>query len=58
MFCVLVLDFSKINENIDFFLMEFATFNECTDDLLRGGITPDQSSNSNIMTLVRFVSNT
>ncbi|KAL5236169.1 hypothetical protein ACI65C_003579 [Semiaphis heraclei] len=48
-------DFSQINGIFDFFLFDFLTFNDCTDDLLRGGITPDQSPDPNILSLTDFI---
>ncbi|XP_022181617.1 uncharacterized protein LOC111041616 [Myzus persicae] len=47
-------DFSKMNSIMDFYLIEFHTFNKCTPDLLRGGITPLESSNSYIYSLNNF----
>ncbi|KAL5236164.1 hypothetical protein ACI65C_003574 [Semiaphis heraclei] len=49
------LDFTQINEMFDFFLMEFDTLNECCETLLRGGITPYESSDPNILSLTDFI---
>jgi len=58
MFCVLGFDFSIMNDFLDFYVIEFATFNECTDEFLHGGVTPFDSDNPDAMTLVILVSNT
>ncbi|KAL5236161.1 hypothetical protein ACI65C_003571 [Semiaphis heraclei] len=47
-------DFPKINGIVDFYLIEFITFNECCIDLLRLGITPYTSTIPSIMTLEKF----
>ncbi|KAL4092445.1 hypothetical protein QTP88_026946 [Uroleucon formosanum] len=47
-------DFGKMNQFIDFYLIEFTTFNECVDQLLYGGITPIDSADGNILTLNKF----
>jgi len=57
-FCVIGFTFTELNGFIDFYLFEFATFNECGKDFLYSGITPYDSADPNSMTLVRFVSNT
>ncbi|XP_022181620.1 uncharacterized protein LOC111041620 [Myzus persicae] len=48
------MDFSRINLIMDFYLIGFSYFNECSDDLLRSGITPMDSANPDVMTLNRF----
>jgi len=58
MFCVKGFDFSKINLIMDNYLITFHGFNDCIEELLNGGTTPMDSKDSNINTLVRFVSNT
>jgi len=58
MFSVLDFDFPKINDIMDFYIIELASFNDCSNDLLHGGITPIDSPNPNVMTLVRIESNT
>jgi len=56
MSCVLGFDFSKLNGIVSFYLVEFLTFNTCAREFFRGGITPFESTYSNIWTLVRFES--
>lgn len=51
-FFVLDMDLSDMNTIMDFYLIEFLNFNDCSKDLLHGGITPMDSSNSDIVTLV------
>jgi len=58
MFYVLDFDFSKINEIMDFYIIEFASFDTCSKNLLHGGITPMDSSDPNVLSFVRFVSKT
>jgi len=58
MFCVLGFDFDMMNDVLDFYVIEFATFNKCSDIFLHGGVTPLTATNPDIMTLVRLVSNT
>ncbi|XP_022166301.1 uncharacterized protein LOC111030896 [Myzus persicae] len=48
------MDLSDMNTIMDFYLIEFLNFNDCSKDLLHGGITPMDSSNSDIVTLNRF----
>jgi len=57
MFFVKGFDFSKINLIMDYYLITFHDFNECTENLLNGGTTPLDSNDPYINTLVRFVSN-
>jgi hypothetical protein len=57
MFYVKGFNFSKLNDIMDFYLITFCHFNDCFDELLYGGTTPLNSDNSDIKTLVRFVSN-
>jgi len=52
------IDFGEINEVMDFYIIGFDKFNECNAALLNGGITPMDSKDTNINTLVRFVLNT
>ncbi|XP_060875913.1 uncharacterized protein LOC132949153 [Metopolophium dirhodum] len=47
-------DFCKMNEVLDFYVIEFATFNECCDVFLHGGITPMESKDPAVMTLTKF----
>jgi len=47
-----------MNDVLDLYVIQFATFNECCDEFLRGGITPIDSTDPAVMTLVRLVSNT
>jgi len=47
-----------MNGVLDFYVIEFGTFNECSDEFLHGGITPLHSTDPAVMTLVRLVSNT
>jgi len=56
MFCVIGFDFSKINLIMDYYLITFHGFNDCTKTLLNGGTTPLDSNDPKINTLVRFVS--
>ncbi|XP_016658069.2 uncharacterized protein LOC100569502 [Acyrthosiphon pisum] len=49
-------DFCKMNDVLDFYVIEFATFNICSEKFLHGGITPLQtnSTNPDDMTLNTF----
>ncbi|KAL4107209.1 hypothetical protein QTP88_017592 [Uroleucon formosanum] len=47
-------DFVKLNDVLDFYLIEFTTFNECVEELLQGGITPIDSLDKGILTLNKF----
>ncbi|KAL4107219.1 hypothetical protein QTP88_017602 [Uroleucon formosanum] len=47
-------DFVKMNDVLDFYLIEFTTFNECVNELLQGGITPIDSLDKGILTLNKF----
>ena len=57
-FAYLGFDFCKMNDVLDFYVIEFATFNECCDEFLHSGVTPLDSTDPAVMTLVRLVSNT
>jgi len=57
MFYVKGFDFSKLNDIMDFYLITFNYFNDCSGELYNGGTTPLHSDNPIINTLVRFVSN-
>jgi len=58
MICVKGFDFGTLNNVLDYYVVGFEEFNECTDNLIYGGVTPTDSPDTNINTLVRFVSNT
>lgn len=58
MICVKGFDFGMLNDVLDYYVVGFEEFNECTDNLLNGGVTPMDSPDPNINTLVKFVSNT
>lgn len=47
-------DFSKINLIMDYYLITFHGFNDCTEKLLNGGTTPMDSNDPNINTLNKF----
>ncbi|XP_060875914.1 uncharacterized protein LOC132949158 [Metopolophium dirhodum] len=47
-------DFCRMNDVLDFYVIEFATFNECSDDFLHGGVTPIDSLDPAVMTLNKF----
>ncbi|CAI6361428.1 unnamed protein product [Macrosiphum euphorbiae] len=47
-------DFCKMNDVLDFYVIEFGTFNECCDEFLHGGITPLHSTDPAVMTLEKF----
>ncbi|XP_060850911.1 uncharacterized protein LOC132929533 [Rhopalosiphum padi] len=47
-------DFSKLNDTIDFYLITFHGFNDCTDKLYDSGTTPLNSDDPNIYTLEKF----
>ncbi|XP_060875911.1 uncharacterized protein LOC132949151 [Metopolophium dirhodum] len=47
-------DFCRMNDVLDFYIIEFATFNECCDVFLHGGITPIESTDPAVMTLTKF----
>jgi len=53
MFCVLGFDFDMMNDVLDFYIIEFATFNECSAEFLHGGVTPIHSTDPAVLTLVR-----
>ncbi|XP_029342060.1 uncharacterized protein LOC107882658 [Acyrthosiphon pisum] len=47
-------DFCKMNDVLDFYVIEFATFNECCDEFLHSGVTPLDSTDPAVMTLNKF----
>ncbi|XP_060852671.1 uncharacterized protein LOC132930687 isoform X2 [Rhopalosiphum padi] len=47
-------DFSKLNDIMDFYLITFNYFNDCSEELYNGGTTPLHSDNPNIITLEEF----
>ncbi|XP_060876268.1 uncharacterized protein LOC132949410 [Metopolophium dirhodum] len=47
-------DFCMINDVMDFYVIEFATFNNCTDKFLNNGVTPLGSTDPDVMTLNKF----
>ncbi|CAI6363316.1 unnamed protein product [Macrosiphum euphorbiae] len=47
-------DFGKMNDLLDFYVIEFVTFNECSDEFLHSGITPIESTDPAVMTLNKF----
>ncbi|CAI6361052.1 unnamed protein product [Macrosiphum euphorbiae] len=44
-------DIVMLNEVVDYYVIGFEQFNECTDALLKGGVTPMDSSDPNVNTL-------
>jgi len=58
MFCIKGYDIVMLNDVVDYYVIGFEQFDECTDALLKGGVTPMSSSDPNVNTLVRFMSNT
>jgi len=42
-----------MNDVMDFYVFEFATLNECSKKFLDGGVTPLDSTDPDVMTLVR-----
>ncbi|CAH1737161.1 uncharacterized protein LOC114126391 isoform X1 [Aphis gossypii] len=47
-------DFSKMNLLLDYYLITFRDFNDCTKELLNGGTTPMDSKDPKINTLNKF----
>ncbi|XP_008179547.2 uncharacterized protein LOC103308249 [Acyrthosiphon pisum] len=43
-----------MNDVLDFYVIEFATFNECCDEFLHSGVTPLDSTDPAVMTLNKF----